>query len=271
MGRRHRRASAGLERSPRIIVAGGFHAIDGRRRRERLHGGGHARKQSAAAARRNGDVQLGAARAGLAHQLQPRRALAGHDVRVIEGRNQDRAAFGGNGCGDFLAALGQAIVQLHLGAVAPGIGDLHGRGVGRHDDQRRHAEQAGRQRHALGVVAAGEGHDPAGALGGVELNQSVVGAAELEGAHPLQGFGLDQNADAQTLIQGVALQQRSLHRMARQALGRGLDVGEADGEGAAHLANTMASSAKALNSSALPLGSRKNMVDCSPGSPLKRV
>src|SRR3569623_1881655 len=39
----------------------------------------------------------------------------------------------------------------------------------------------------------------------------------------------------------------------------------------AHLANNCASSANALNSSALPLGSRKNIVACSPGWPTKRM
>lgn len=40
---------------------------------------------------------------------------------------------------------------------------------------------------------------------------------------------------------------------------------------AVYLAKIAASSPKALNSSALPEGSRKNMVACSPGWPLKRT
>lgn len=38
-----------------------------------------------------------------------------------------------------------------------------------------------------------------------------------------------------------------------------------------YLANSWPKSAKALNSSAFPEGSKKNRVDCSPASPLNRV
>lgn len=41
--------------------------------------------------------------------------------------------------------------------------------------------------------------------------------------------------------------------------------------GGAQLANNWSRSPKDLNSRALPEGSRKNIVDCSPGSPSKRV
>ena len=41
--------------------------------------------------------------------------------------------------------------------------------------------------------------------------------------------------------------------------------------GGPYLANSDARSRNALNSSALPEGSRKNMVACSPTSPLKRI
>ena len=53
---------------------------------------------------------------------------------------------------------------------------------------------------------------PRCALVGRELDQAVVGAAELEGAHPLQGLGLDQHPQAQALVQRRALDQRRARR-----------------------------------------------------------
>ena len=48
-------------------------------------------------------------------------------------------------------------------------------------------------------------------------------------------------------------------------------MGSGDDLHVRYLANIWVRSAKDLNSRALPAGSRKNMVDCSPTSPAKRV
>ena len=65
---------------------------------------------------------------------------------------------------DHLAVVPRPVVKHHLGAERRGALPLWTRRIGRHDDYRRHAEEACRRRDTLGVVARGERHDAAGAL-----------------------------------------------------------------------------------------------------------
>ena len=84
-------------------------------------------------------------------------ALPFDDVDIVERGHQGRAPLRGEPGADLLAALGGAVVGDDLGAGREGRVALHRGRVGRHDDGRRDAEPPGRDRHALGVVARGEG------------------------------------------------------------------------------------------------------------------
>ena len=50
-------------------------------------------------------------------------------------------------------SFGGAVVQHHLGAIGPCVGDLYRRRIGGHQDHRRHAMRRRRPGHALRVVA----------------------------------------------------------------------------------------------------------------------
>ena len=267
MRRLHGRAFACLKGLQRVVIACRLHTDYRCFRRQRLHCRGDARQQSAAAAGRDNRIHRHAQRPGLLHHFQPDRSLSGHDVWIIERRHYHGPALGGDGGRDRLAALGHPVIKADFGPVSPRRLGLHLGRVTGHDDQGRHAQQLRRQRHTLGVIAGRERHDPPDPFLGAQLNQPVVGPAKLERPHPLQGLGLDQHPQPQPVIQRRALDHRRLHRMPVQSPGRRLDIGK----GNRHVANTWASSANALNSSALPDGSRKNIVACSPGSPLNRT
>ena len=77
-------------------------------------------------------------------------------------------------------------LQMRLRAVVPGRLDLrHGR-VMRHEDAREHAGLARRPGHRLAVVAGARRDDAGGVLLRREQRDLVDGAADLEGARPLE-------------------------------------------------------------------------------------
>ena len=60
----------------------------------------------------------------LLEDFEPGRALPGDDVRIVEAGHDHRALLGGDPGGNFLAALGTAIVEDDLGALRAGALDL---------------------------------------------------------------------------------------------------------------------------------------------------
>ena len=98
--------------------------------------------------------------------------------------------------------------------------DLQRRRVGRHDDDRGDAEPLRGDRHALGMIAGGEGDHAALPLLVAELHQPVGRAAQLERAAGLQAFAFQPDAGpANPRLD----QRRSLNRAA-DSLGRGEHV-----------------------------------------------
>ena len=108
------------ERLRPVVAGGGFDAPDLDAGRERLRRGGAAGQQTAAAEADEEEIEL----ADLFDQLQRGRAVAGHDKRVVVGRDHRRAEVGGDALGDGGAIFGVAVVEDDLRAVAAGGGDL---------------------------------------------------------------------------------------------------------------------------------------------------
>ena len=95
----------------------------------------------------------------------------------------------------------------------------------RHDDHARHAEEPRRRRDALRVIAGRERDHAAGALFGRHRRELVVGAAELERAGALQGFGFEKNAAAGHGVERGRGQKRRVQRDAGEPARRLVDVG----------------------------------------------
>ncbi len=101
-------------------------------------------------------------------------------------------------------------MQHHLAAAGLHADDLELGGSARHDDDRPHAQLAGRQGQALGMVAGAGGDHPTGLLAGRKAGQLGIGAADLEGEHRLQVFALEQHLAAQPFGQRPRRLQRRL-------------------------------------------------------------
>jgi len=124
---------------------------------------------------------------------------------------------------EFVAVFAAAVVEHHLGAIGPGVGDLHLRRVGRHDDHRRHAEPPRGQRHALGMIARREGNDAAGAQLLRQRRNRRHAAAKLEASGELQTLRLDQHPAAGDLVQQRRREQRRATDRPRNAGVGGVD------------------------------------------------
>ena len=151
--RRVGHALAGGERARGVVEAGGLDRVDGHAGQLAGQGDGAAGDQAAAAAADEDGVERGIAAGGLLRQLQPDRALAGHDQGVVVGADQHGAGARGDLAADGLAVVGGAVVGDHLGAERARAVELGARRVGRHHDRGRHAQELGGHGHALGMVA----------------------------------------------------------------------------------------------------------------------
>ena len=142
------------------------------------------------------DVGHGADGLGLLHHLEAGRALAGDHVGIVEGMHVGGVARRRTARARWRRDPLDAVVGHDLAAECLGARDLQARRIGRHDDRRLEAHQRRGRRHALRVIARRAGHHAAGKGRLVHLRDLVVGAAELEGADPLQVLGLEQHAAA---------------------------------------------------------------------------
>lgn len=108
-------------------------------------------------------VEADVQRLRLPHQLQPDRALAGNDGRIVEGRHQHHALLD-IGADDSHAIVLVAVERHHLGAHLADIAHLERRRVDGHGNDRLDAEHGGRSGDTLGVIAGRERNDAAAAL-----------------------------------------------------------------------------------------------------------
>ena len=121
-------------------------------------------------------------------------------------------------------SLGRGADHDDLGAVGLDARPLDRRRVGRHHDRRRDAEQAGRPRDALRVVARRVGDQAAGALVRRERRGRDVRAADLERADRLQRLGLEPLVP----IRGAERDERRPEGDAPERGGRRADVVDRD-------------------------------------------
>ncbi len=214
-----------------VVVSGRLHRVELGLGRQDLERQGDPGDQPAPGGRGQEDVRLYVHGRELIGQFQPNGPLPRDHVRIVEGRHQDRAPLCSDAHRDFLAGFGEAVVGHHLATEVSGGLQLHRRGVGGHDDHGGTAHQTGGLGHPLRVVAGGEGHHAGDTLLGRQPAEAIEGAAELEGAGPLQGLGLDEHPRAGGGVQGVRSQERRLDRPAAQ-VGRGVqhivEGGQAD-------------------------------------------
>ena len=116
---------------------------------------------------------------------------------MVVRRNQRHAALVSQTATNGFAVLAEAVVDDDGRAVALRSRHLGSGRVVRHDDHRRHAEQARRERDRLRVVARGERNDAGAALVLVETRQRVERAAELERTHTLEVLTLEEQLCAE--------------------------------------------------------------------------
>lgn len=203
-----------------VVGEFGFDAID---RKVRRPGCGHrgASGQQPAAAHRN---EQGIERSCFGQQFKRGRSLAGHDGIVVIRWNDRRA-----GCFRQLAGYGLTVIALAVisgdpGAIATGGRDFGRRRIGGHDDGGGRTKRPGRQRHALGVVAGGKGHNAPRANFGRQHRQAVCRPTDFEGATPLKVFSLEQHTLPHPGIQCPRGQNRSTVNVGGKTMLGGDDI-----------------------------------------------
>ena len=164
----------------------GLHADDADRRVEILDRHRRPGGEAAPADRDDHRTHLRA----LLHELEAEGSLPRHHVRVVVGVDEDGAGPLGVGEGLSQGVFHARTVQHDLRPVAARGLDLGQRGTLGHDHGGLAAEQAGRERDALGVVARAGRDDAAGPFGIRQAGDPDVGAAYLERPGPLQVLAL---------------------------------------------------------------------------------
>jgi hypothetical protein len=215
-----RDAFARAQRARHVVAGLGLDAHDPRVRRKCLHGSGHAGDQPPAADRDHDHIEV----IELLGQLEPDGALPGHHERIVVGVHEREPALGGERAGERVAVVGIAFEIDDLGAVALGGRALGRRGVAGHQDRGPRAVLARGERESLGVVARG---DRAHAVG-AQRRHGIAGAAELEGARPLEVLGLQRHRCADARVERARAQQRGAVRDAVDPRGRRVHVVDRD-------------------------------------------
>ncbi len=190
----------------------------------RLDRGADAADEAAAAHGHQHRVQV----RHLLQQLEPDRALAGDDPRVVEGMDEDQPALGLDLAGAGVGLVEVLPVQDDLRAAAAGRRHLGQRRPLRHDDDGGDAELRRVERDAQAVVARAGRDDAAPALVGGELQEQVGRAALLEGARHLQVLQLDVDARAGHRGEGLRVGAGRLGDDAGQPRAGRPDVGGVD-------------------------------------------
>src|SRR3569623_1021147 len=176
---------------------------------ERFDIGRYAGDQAAAAYRHEDGVLR---RLVLAQYLHRHRALSRDHLRVVVGMNEHHAFFVGETHGAAIRLIIGVAVQHGLAAQLAHRLHLDVRRGARHDDERLDAEAAGGERHALCMIAGGGGDYALGALRCAQVDDLVIGAAQLEGDHRLQIFAFQQHVVVETRGQGAHHIERCFDR-----------------------------------------------------------
>jgi hypothetical protein len=197
-----------LERARHRVRVLGLNAEDAHLGTELLHHRRHARRE-AAAADRDEDRRQVARR--LMQDLEADRRLAGDDVEIVVGRNQDHAGL----ARDLLRVRRRDRVvvadELDRRTEPRDRAHLDRRRGARHHDPAPHAEAPGRECDALRVVARRGGDRAGGAIALAEAGHAIVGAADLEREDRRQVLALQEHRSLE------ATRER-LHRIERRRL-----------------------------------------------------
>ena len=205
-----------------------LNADDGDRRPQRLDGDGDARDQSAAADGDDDRVEVG----GLLQHLQPQRALAGDDVRVVERMDQNASALRRQTLREVEGRRQALALQQHFGPEDAGLLHLGVRRRARHHDGDRDAEPPTMVGERLRVVACGHGDNARLPRRRREQQQPVQRAPLLERRGEL--LVLELEVDVRRQLRGQRLRlgkRRAQNSVADPGVG-GADVVERDGHAA---------------------------------------
>ena len=162
----------------------------------------------------------------LGQDLQRVRADAGDEVGLVPGMDVSVALLGGLLLALLACVVEVAAVENDLRAERAHRLDLDGIGVLGHEDGGPHAEQVGRVRDGLAVIARRGRGDAALALGAAELTDQVHAAAHLERPDREVVLVLDPQPRAGYRIQrGISIQGRWA-QVRGDAVARRQDVGQ---------------------------------------------
>jgi hypothetical protein len=161
-------------------------------------------------------------------ELEPAGALAGHDERVVVGRDEHELLLGSQLVGLRPSFSQTLAVQDDPSAERFGARHLHVRCEAGHHDGGRNAEPARVVRHALRVVAGRCGHHTPAPLVGCELEQAPERAAVLEARRELQVLELQPDLRTRDARQRARGQRGCVDHLPGDAGGRRLHVGEGD-------------------------------------------
>ena len=140
------------------------------------------------------------------------RALAGDDVLVVEGRNEDHPALGREGSARSFAPSYVLAGQHHLRPEPLHRLHLDARRRLRHDDEGTNPEPARGERNPLRMIAGGRRDDPTRPLLAGERRELVVGASELEREYRLKVLALEPDLAAEPRGELRSKLQRGLAR-----------------------------------------------------------
>ena len=202
----------------------GLDAHDAQRRLDRFRRNGDAADQAAAADRDDQRVEL---RHRLEH-LQPDRALPRNDQRIVVGMDEDHAAGFAVTSRERSRLLQRRAGNDHLGAVMPGVLDLHHRRAHRHHDGGGNAEPLGVIGDALRVVARRHGDDAARTLLRRQRREPVQRATLLERGRELEVLEFEPELAAVDVAQRPAVAAGRLDDGPADGLGSSLNVARCD-------------------------------------------
>ena len=188
---------------------------------------GQAGQQAAAANTHDDGIHIG----HLLQNLQANRALARDNVFVIEGVHEDRAGLLGVALRLRQGLVHGHAVQLNLGTVIAGCGNLRQRRAQRHVDAGLNAQAVSRQGHTLRVVTRARGHHAALLLLLGELCHAHIRAAHLERTGALQVLTLEEHLGTQALAQGTRMGDRGAFNNAFEQLCGTFNIGNGHGQG----------------------------------------
>ena len=218
-----RNGAHGVGRGERVRAEGvgdrrgalGLYADDLNARVDLLGAGRDTRDQAAAARGDKDHVH----KRQVAQDLERDRALARHDVLIVERMDEFRAGLLADLARPRVGFVVDVAREHDFRAVALGRGDLGDRRGARHDDGGLDAHRACCESNALRVVARRGGNDRVQAALGVALHDLVIRAAHLERTGFLLVFVLQINLRTSHGRKGAGRGQRDVVNDIFQAVG----------------------------------------------------